>query len=167
MLFVYPESRNLQAFSFPLGIIVSNYKRQIEEFQSRNRLLKELVLCLIIGVCLHILGIKYFEPIFSSINALWGCYKALEYILFSAVIILIGHLFYNYLATSYLLFVGSISYELYLTHIQFLKPKLIEDNYLFSSSWYYWYGVLIISIALSLVFKNLNTRLFKSNKTSV
>lgn len=163
VLFVYPEHQNLQFLSFPIGVIVSDNIFSIRCLSKKIYILSAVAF-LVLGLSLFLIYYRFLDEFLSSNYILSGFFKSFYYLSFTFSIVLFVNLFPRLFITSYSIFLGSISYELYLIHMQFLKI----DSFFISDRkhWYIWIVAFLLSIILSMILKSIQSKITKHLKSN-
>ena len=149
ILFLFPNIEAEQAFSFPMGMLISMHLNRVKTIKVKNVI---IITCLMFIVGTLFLLIKQ-HPIVRAQMSTW-IYNVVQLFIklpYAMFIVCLLRLFPQCIKSKFLLFSGIICYELYLVHMPFWN--YVENTV--------WSGLLlfIVSFAISYPFYLINNKI--------
>lgn len=149
ILFLFPNIEAEQAFSFPLGMLISIHLNRVKTIKVKNII---IIACILFVVGTIFLLIKQ-HPIVRAQMSTW-IYNVVQSFIklpYAMFLVCLLRLFPQCIKSKFLLFSGILCYELYLVHMPFYG--YVEDSV--------WSGLLlfIVSFAISYPFYLLNNKI--------
>ena len=149
ILFLFPNIEAEQAFSFPMGMLISMHLNRVKTIKVKNVI---IITCLMFIVGTLFLLIKQ-HPIVRAQMSTW-IYNVVQLFIklpYAMFIVCLLRLFPQCIKSKFLLFSGIICYELYLVHMPFWN--YVENTV--------WSGLLlfIVSFAISYPFYLINNNI--------
>lgn len=149
ILFLFPNIEAEQAFSFPMGMLISIHLNRVKNIKVKNVL---IIACIMFVVGTLFLLIKQ-HPIVRAQMSTW-IYNVVQLFIklpYAVFLVCLLRLFPQCIKSKFLLFSGILCYELYLVHMPFWN--YVENTV--------WSGLLlfIVSFAISYPFYLLNNKI--------
>ena len=149
ILFLFPNIEAEQAFSFPLGMLISIHLGKVKNLRVKNVI---IIACILFVVGTIFLLIKQ-HPIVRAQMSTW-IYNVVQLFIklpYAMFIVCLLRLFPQCIKSKFLLFSGILCYELYLVHMPFWN--YVENTV--------WSGLLLflVSFAISYPFYLLNNKI--------
>lgn len=141
-----PFLRARQMLSFPFGVLVSNHLETVNDFFRNQKNIKYFMLIAFVGI--FSLGITQFSFFKNNSYLLLNSLSLLTILPLTIFVIWLSTNFKVLFNSKFLLFTGSISYELYLVQA-FSRKVIIQDSFMTLLFF------LIITFAISYILKQL------------
>ena len=148
ILFLFPNIEAEQAFSFPMGMLISMHLNRVKTIKVKNVI---IITCLMFIVGTLFLLIKQHPTVRAQMSTwIYNVVQLFIKLPYAMFIVCLLRLFPQCIQSKFLLFSGVICYELYLVHMPFYG--YVEDSV--------WSGLLLfyVSFAISYPFYVLNQK---------
>jgi peptidoglycan/LPS O-acetylase OafA/YrhL len=146
--YILPNTWGINAFDFPIGVLISIYFDKITEYL--KKLKKSQLISFVILFALGYLINKYFKAKITSVFLQYLFNSASSVFLELSIALIVYIIYINRVYSKFLIFAGSISYELYLLH----GPLMYRYDFII------WRGNPIITFPIYLIFIFLLSWLF-------